>query len=76
MVWAASYKNPSNPPTSTADGLYGYKTQSFPPNRAPKMQESQQMFFGGMFVSRIFEEFQHPAVQSKIVQHLGGFVHQ
>jgi hypothetical protein len=26
-------------------GLYGHKPQSFPPNRAPKMLESQQLFF-------------------------------
>ncbi len=27
-------------------------------------------------MSRIFEEFQHPAIQTKIVQHFGGFFHQ
>jgi hypothetical protein len=27
-------------------------------------------------VSRIFEEFQHPAIQTKIVQHFVGFFHQ
>jgi hypothetical protein len=26
--------------------------------------------------SRIFEEFQQPAIQTKIVQHSGGFFHQ
>ncbi len=25
---------------------------------------------------RIFDEFQHPAIQAKIVQHFGGFFHQ
>jgi hypothetical protein len=27
-------------------------------------------------MSRIFEEFQYPAIQTKIEQHLGGFFHQ
>jgi hypothetical protein len=27
-------------------------------------------------MSRIYEEFQHPAIQSKIVQHCDGFFHQ
>ena len=40
------------------------------------MQESQQLFFGLRLVSRIFEEFQQPAIQTKIVQHFGGFFHQ
>ncbi len=40
----------------------------FPPSRAPKMLGSQQLFFGGRLVSRIFAEFQHPAIQTKIVQ--------
>jgi hypothetical protein len=30
------------------------------------MRESQQLFFR-------FEEFQHPAIQTKIMQHFGGF---
>jgi hypothetical protein len=30
----------------------------------------------GSFVSRLFEEYQHPAIQTKIVQHFGGFFHQ
>jgi hypothetical protein len=30
--------------------------KSFPPNRSPKMQESQQLFFGLQLVRRIFEE--------------------
>ncbi len=38
------------------------------------MRESQQLFFGGRLVSRLFEEFQHPAIQTKIVQHFGGFL--
>jgi hypothetical protein len=36
---------------------------------------SQLLFSGGWLVSRIFEEFQHPAIQTKIVQHFGGFFH-
>jgi hypothetical protein len=36
------------------------------------MQESQQLFFGIQLVSRIFEEFQHPTIQTIIVQHFGG----
>jgi hypothetical protein len=38
-------------------------------NRAPKMPESQQLFFGLRLLSRIFEEFQHSAIKTKIVQH-------
>ncbi len=40
------------------------------------MWESQQLFFGGWLVSRIFEEFQLPAIQTKIEQHFGRFFHQ
>jgi hypothetical protein len=28
------------------------------------MRESQQLFFGGRLVSRIFEEFQNPEIQN------------
>ncbi len=38
------------------------------------MRESQQSFFGLQLVRRIFEE--HPAIQTKLVQHFGGFIHQ
>ncbi len=31
--WAPSHKNTSNSPISSADGLYGHKPYSFPPNR-------------------------------------------
>jgi hypothetical protein len=34
------------------------------------------LFFGLQLVSRIFEEFQHSAIQTKIVQHFGEFFHQ
>jgi hypothetical protein len=53
--------------------MYGHKPQSFPQNRAPK---SQQLFFGDWLVSRIFEEFHYLAIQTKVVQHFGGFFHQ
>jgi hypothetical protein len=39
------------------------------------MRESQQLFFGLQFQSRIFEEFQHIVIKNKIVQHYGGFFH-
>jgi hypothetical protein len=29
-----------------------------------------------MAANRIFDEFQRPAIQTKIVQHFGGFSHQ
>jgi hypothetical protein len=56
--------------------LYGHKPWSFPPNHAPKMRESQQLFFGLRLVNRICEEFQYPAIQTTLVQHFGGFFHQ
>jgi hypothetical protein len=34
------------------------------------------LFFGLQLVSKIFEEFQHPTIQTKIVQHFGGFFHR
>jgi hypothetical protein len=40
------------------------------------MREGQQLFFGLWLVSRIFDKFQHNAIQTKIVQHFGGFFHQ
>ncbi len=52
------------------------QTAIFSAKRSPKMRESQQLFFRLRLVSRIFEEFQHPAIQIKIVLHLGGFFHQ
>jgi hypothetical protein len=33
-------------------------------------------FFGLWLVRRIFVEFQHPAIQTKIVHHCGGFFHE
>jgi hypothetical protein len=48
--------------------LYVYKQQSFPLKRSPKIH----FMFGGRLV---FEEFQQPRIQTKIVQHFGGFFH-
>jgi hypothetical protein len=49
------------------------KRDLFPPNRAPKMRESQQLFFGLRFVSGRISTFRN---QNQIVQHFGGFFHQ
>jgi hypothetical protein len=49
---------------------------SFPPNRASKMRENQQLFFGLRLVSRMFEENKQPAIQTKIKQPIGGFFQQ
>jgi hypothetical protein len=46
------------------------KPQSFSLNRAPKIQEGHQLFFGLQLES---EELQHSAIQTKIEQHFGGF---
>jgi hypothetical protein len=54
----------------------GHKPPSFPPNHAPIMRESQQLFFELRLVNRIFEEFQHLAIQTKVVQHFGEYFHQ
>jgi hypothetical protein len=54
-------------------GLHVLKPLSFPQNRAPKMRERHQLFFGLLLVS---EEFQHPAIQTKIEKHYGIFFHQ
>jgi hypothetical protein len=56
--------------------LYGHKPQSFLPNRAPEMQEIQQLFLGLWLVSRILEENQQSAIQTKIEQHFGRFFQQ
>jgi hypothetical protein len=61
------------PPSCLDRGLHVLKTQSFPPNCAPKMQERHQLFFGLRLVSN---EFQHPAIQTKIKQHFGRFFQQ
>ncbi len=61
------------PPAYLDHGLHVLKPGSFPPNRAPKMQERHQLFFGLRLVSK---EFQHPPIQTKIDQQFGGFFHQ
>jgi hypothetical protein len=49
-----------------------HKPQSFPPN----VGTLHLMFGGQLVVSRVFEKYQQPAIQTKIVQHFGGFFHQ
>jgi hypothetical protein len=40
------------------------------------MEESQQFFIGLRLLSRIFEEFKHLAIQTKVEQPFGGFFQQ
>ncbi len=47
--------------------------RSFSPNRAPKMRERYQWFFGLRLASK---KFHHSAIQTKIELHFGGFFHQ
>jgi hypothetical protein len=55
-------------PTACVDhSLHVLIPQSFLPNRAPKMRERHQLFFGLRLVSK---EFQHPAIQTKIEQQI------
>ncbi len=61
------------PPACLDHGLHVLKPRSFPPNRAPKMQERHQLVFGLLLVSK---EFQHPAIQTTIEPHFGRFFHQ
>ncbi len=61
------------PPACLDHGLHVLKPRSFPPNHAPNMRERNQLFFGLLLVSKVF---QHPAIQTKIEQHFGGFFHQ
>ncbi len=49
------------------------KLRSFPPNHAPKMRKRHQLFFG---LRHLSIGFQHPAIQTKIEQHFGGFLLQ
>ncbi len=53
--------------------LHELKLQSFPSNKATKMRERHQLFFGLRLVSK---EFQHLTIQTKIVKHIGRFFHQ
>ena len=49
------------------------QTAIFSTKPVSKNKESQQSVFGLRLVSK---EFQHPAIQTKIEQHFGGFFHQ
>jgi hypothetical protein len=55
------------------DNLHVLKPRSFPLNSAQKMRERHQMLFGLWLVNK---EFQHPAIQTKIELHFGGFFYQ
>jgi hypothetical protein len=44
--WAAPCKKASNPPACSDHGLHVLKPRSYSPNRAPKMRERHQLFFG------------------------------
>jgi hypothetical protein len=63
----------SNPTACLVHGLHVLKPRSFSPNRAPKMRETYQLFFGLRLVSK---EFHHAAIQTKIEHHFGRFFHQ
>jgi hypothetical protein len=67
---AASCKKASNPPACSVHGLHVLKPRSFLPNRAPKMLERYQLFFGLQLISK---EFHLSAIQTKIELHFGGF---
>jgi hypothetical protein len=58
------------PPACLYHGLHILKARSFLLNYVPKMREKHQLFFGLYLVSK---KFQHPAIQTKIEQHLGRF---
>jgi hypothetical protein len=58
-----------NPTSYLFGSWFVLKPQSFPPKCAPKMRERHQLFFGLRLVSKEF----HPAIQTKIEQHFGGF---
>ncbi len=45
----------------------------FCPTVLQKCERGQQLLFGLRLVSRMFEENQQPAIQTKIEQHFGGF---
>jgi hypothetical protein len=66
------HPNPSNHP-SLVGGGYMHKLQSFPQNKSPKNAGSIHFMFRGRIISRIFEEFQQPVIQTKIVLHFGWF---
>jgi hypothetical protein len=70
QVLSRFIQNPSNYPTSSAGGLYLHKPQSFP-QKNPVYKKygnyTVHFMFGGRLLSRIFEEYQQPAIQNKIV---------
>jgi hypothetical protein len=53
-------------------GLYVLKLRYFPSNRAPKIRDRHQLFFGLRFMSKEFQQ----AIQTKIEQHFGRVFHQ
>jgi hypothetical protein len=60
------------PPDFLDHDLHVLTPGSFPPNRltVERMRERHQLFFGLRLMSK---EFQHPAIQTQIEQHFGGF---
>jgi hypothetical protein len=69
LEYLKRFTKTSNPPTSSAGGLYGYKPQFFHQTGLYKCGK----VLGLRLMSRIFEEFQHPAIQTTIEQHFGKF---
>jgi hypothetical protein len=63
----------SNPPACSVHGLHVLKPRYFFPNRALKMRERYQLFFGLRLVNK---EFHHSAIQTKIELHFGGIFPQ
>jgi hypothetical protein len=53
-----------------------HKLQYFSSNWPPKSVGTRNYIFGGRLISKVFEEFQQPAKQTKIVQPIGGFFYQ
>jgi hypothetical protein len=49
------------------------KLRSFSPNRAPKMRERYQLFFGLQLAGK---KFHHSVIQNKIELHFVGFFHR
>ena len=70
---AAACKKASNPPACSVHELHVLKLRSFSSNRAPKMRERYQLFFGLRLVSK---EFHYSAIQTKIEQNFDRFFHQ
>jgi hypothetical protein len=66
-------KKASNPPACLVHGLHVLKPRSFSPNRASKMGERYQLFFGLRLASK---KFNHSVIQTKTELHFGGFFQQ